>query len=613
MVKSRRNTYYSLLLVWDFFSVSLSVALALRLRFGFIRHVPEHYLNNQGLFILVSLGFTSAFFILLGVYYHSARPVSTSFVIRSCAACMLVSLSQLLSDRIYRLGVPFEVPLSFGLLLFFFIILGRFGLTFIRELADKLSIRRRPGLRRAAIYGAGELGIYLAHKLEGQNSSNLVPIIFIDDDKNKKNQRIQGIKVAGIMEDLPALTQWYNLEEVVIAINTLPPERVAEVVSKCRGLGLSVRRFGLTGGLNDINLAKLSEIPPEELLHRQSVSLDMEAVQNLIEGHTVLVTGGAGSIGSEICNQVLKFGAAKVIIYDIHENGLFELGAKLADDYNKERYETIVGSIRDRKRLEEIFNQYHPRLVYHAAAHKHVPMMEGSPIEAVKNNIFGTINTAYAAFFSRTERFILISTDKAVNPTNIMGATKRVAEMVVQLMSSVSHTRFAAVRFGNVLGSTGSVVPMFKKQILSGGPVTVTHPDMQRYFMTIPEAVQLVLEASSMAKGGEIFVLDMGQPVKIYDLACDLIKLYGLKPQIDIKVVFTGTRPGEKLFEEISLAEEDTEKTPNNKIFINKPIVFDFYEFARSIKELEYAVDICDYKVIKKVISQLVPTYKETP
>ncbi|MEG0457391.1 MAG: UDP-N-acetylglucosamine 4,6-dehydratase family protein, partial [Oscillospiraceae bacterium] len=325
---------------------------------------------------------------------------------------------------------------------------------------------------------------------------------------------------------------------------------------------------------------------------------------------TVFVTGGAGSIGSEICRQVLQFGCKKLVLIDIHENGLFDMGNELGKKFDNSRFETILGSVRDRERLRELFDKYKPEIVFHAAAHKHVPMMEINPKEAIKNNVFGTINTAQEAIFAGCEKFILISTDKAVNPTNIMGASKRIAEMVIQMFDGVSKTELAAVRFGNVLGSNGSVVPFFLKQIEQGGPVTVTHPEMKRYFMTIPETVQLVLEAGAMANGGEIFVLDMGQPVKIYDLACDLIKFSGLRPNKDIKIVFTGLRPGEKLFEEISLAEEDTTKTPNHKIFINKPISRDPSDFAKTIKCLESAIHTRDMDDMFDLVRSLVETFK---
>jgi Polysaccharide biosynthesis protein. len=397
-----------------------------------------------------------------------------------------------------------------------------------------------------------------------------------------------------------------------MAMTTADSETVKEVLIKCHKMHCALKRFGTIDDVNEQTLANahISDINLEDLLRRDSIQLNMKVVKGFIEGKTVLVTGGAGSIGSEICRQVLSFGAKKLIIFDIHENGLFDIQNELKEKYDKSRFLIKLGSIRDRNRVNEIFDEFRPQVVFHAAAHKHVPMMEFNPSEAVKNNVFGTINVAQAAILYKAEKFILISTDKAVNPANIMGATKRIAEMTIQLFNRMSETDLAAVRFGNVLGSSGSVVPFFKKQIEKGGPVTVTHPEMRRYFMTIPEAVQLVLEAGAMAKGGEIFVLDMGKPVLIYDLACDLIRLSGYEPEKDIKIEFTGLRPGEKLFEEISLAEEDVVKTPNNKIYICKPVEYNERELSELIKQLEDRINKGDEQGMFSCVSRLVPTFK---
>ena len=353
---------------------------------------------------------------------------------------------------------------------------------------------------------------------------------------------------------------------------------------------------------------RMTDINLEELLHRGSVHLNMDVVENFIKDKVVLVSGGAGSIGSELCRQALRFGCKTLVVLDFHENGLFHIGNELEEKYSG-RYHLRLASIRDRERIKEVFDEFSPEIVFHAAAHKHVPMMELNPREAVKNNIMGTINVCQTAVTHNVQKFITISTDKAVNPTNIMGATKRITELVMQLFDTVSDTEFAAVRFGNVLGSNGSVVPFFKKQIEKGGPVTVTHPEMRRYFMTIPEACQLVLEAGAMAGGGEIFVLDMGEPVLISDLAKDMIRLSGLQPDVDIKIVFTGLRPGEKLFEEISLADEDVDRTTNAKIMIMKPIPFDHEELAKTVKAIEAAVAEEDDPRMFALVKELVPTF----
>ena len=375
----------------------------------------------------------------------------------------------------------------------------------------------------------------------------------------------------------------------------------------CKQNKCKLRRFG---NIDDVEMAKvnLTQIDIEDLLKRDSVHLNMNTVRKFIENKVVIVTGGAGSIGSEICRQVLRFGCKHLVIFDFNENGLYDIEQELKGEYN-DRFNVRLGSIRDKKRLAEVFDEFEPQIVFHAAAHKHVPMMEYCPREAIKNNVKGTINVATAAIVHHIEKFILISTDKAVNPTNVMGASKRIAEMSIQLLNSMSDTEFSAVRFGNVLGSNGSVVPLFRKQIENGGPVTVTHPDIRRFFMTIPEAVQLVLEAGAMASGGEIFVLNMGEPVKIYDLACDVIRLSGFEPNVDIKIVFTGLRPGEKLFEEISLVDESMTQTPNEKIYIMEPMKFDSTVLSANIKELESAAVENDLDIMFDKIKDLVPTF----
>lgn len=611
MPKARQNTLFAILLVCDFFSTAFAVAVALRLRFGFVREIPQVYLQNRGVFIIACLLINLGFSLFFSVYPRSLRPMTSSFAVRSAAAIGCTSAALLGLDRWLRLGVPFEIIIIFGAVLYFLTVMTRLVPAFGMLLYVRFMQRRLPeDFRPTAIYGAGELGRYLAEKLTRDPSERLAPVVFIDDNPGKVGTRIGGIRVAGGIQDLERIKNWHRIEQVVVAINNPDPQLLRQLMVSCRSLGLGLNKFGLSSGPADMSFAKLAEIAPEELLHRQSIKLDLGRVRSLIEGAVVLVTGGAGSIGSEICYQVLTFGAAKCVVFDISENSLFELDARLSQDFDPARYVTVVGSVRERPRLDQIFEQYRPKVVFHAAAHKHVPLMELNPQEAVKNNVFGTINTAYAAIKAGVERFILISTDKAVNPANVMGATKRVAELAIQLLDGRSKTGFCAVRFGNVLGSQGSVVPTFKRQIAAGGPVTVTHPDMVRYFMTIPEAVQLVLEAGAMAKGGEIFVLDMGEPVKIYDLACDLIRLSGLVPHKDIEIEFCGTRPGEKLFEEISLAEEDTTKTSNEKIFINRPVQTDLQQFKEQLRALHQSLQSTAPQPTLEALGRLVPTFQ---
>ena len=359
------------------------------------------------------------------------------------------------------------------------------------------------------------------------------------------------------------------------------------------------------------HINKIRDVDVEDLLGRESIKLDYKGISDYLEGKVVLVTGGGGSIGSELCRQIAKFDPQKLIIFDIYENNAYEIQNELKRNYPKLDLITLIGSVRDKARLKKVYTNYNPQVVFHAAAHKHVPLMEDSPSEAIKNNVVGTFNVAKLASEHNVERFVLISTDKAVNPTNVMGATKRLCEMIIQSMNNISKTEFVAVRFGNVLGSNGSVVPLFKKQIASGGPVTLTHKDITRYFMTIPEAAQLVLQAGAYAEGGEIFVLDMGEPVKIYELAENLIKLSGFEPHKDIKIEVTGLRPGEKLYEELLMNEEGLTETKHQKIFIGRPGEFEFNDIERKIDELlNFAIN-GNEEVLREKLKEYVPTYKE--
>lgn len=611
MPGSRRATYTALFLLWDFLSAALAVVLALRLKFGFVRPIPQAYLANRGLLVAFCFILFLFFSALLGLYSRPIPRMTTVFAARIGLSSLAVALTLLGLDRILGLGAPLEVVILAGVLLFTLALGGRLipGLL-ARQRTGALRRGRREGVRRAAIYGAGELGRHLLEKLALSPADGVVAVAFLDDDPEKIGHKIDGLPVAGAPEDLPQLCRWFGLDQVIVAANVLPQERLAQLVPLCRRLGLGVRRFGISGGAADLNLARFSEIRPEELLGRRAQTLDLAASVGLLRGAVVLVTGGAGSIGSEICLQALRLGAAHVVAMDIWENGLFDLGNQLGEEFLPDRFSLVVGSVRDRHRLDQVLGSFRPRVILHAAAHKHVPLMEQNPFEAVKNNVLGTLNTTQSAIRHGVERFILISSDKAVNPTNVMGATKRVAEITIQLANCQGKTLFSAVRFGNVLGSHGSVVPLFKHQIAAGGPVTVTHPEMKRYFMTIPEAVSLVLEAGGMAGGGEIFVLDMGQPVLILDLAKEMIRLSGLQPGVDMAITFTGLRPGEKLFEEISLAEEDTEKTPSDQIFINKPLPLDQKLFDQAVARLRQAVAKGDQRELTAAIRSLVPTFR---
>ena len=427
--------------------------------------------------------------------------------------------------------------------------------------------------KKVLVIGAGTAGALVVRELDRRLELEKKVVGLIDDDKQKLGTYIDGVRVLGNRHDIKKIVKEKDVEEIIIAIANLEKKILKELINECKDLKVKVK---IMPGLNEIIDGKFSvesirDVDVNDLLGRETVKLDYSGIADYLQEKIVLVTGGGGSIGSELCRQIVRFNPKQLIIFDIYENNAYEIQMELKRNYPELNLVTLIGSVRDKVRLEHIFNKYRPNVVFHAAAHKHVPLMEDSPCEAIKNNVMGTLNVAEVASKYKVERFVLISTDKAVNPTNVMGASKRLCEMIIQAINKESNTDFVAVRFGNVLGSNGSVVPLFKKQIAKGGPVTLTHKEITRFFMTIPEAAQLVLQAGVYAKGGEIFVLDMGEPVKIYDLAENLIKLSGFEPNKDIKIEVTGLRPGEKLYEELLMDEEGLKNTAHEKIFIGKP------------------------------------------
>ncbi len=471
--------------------------------------------------------------------------------------------------------------------------------------------------KNVLVIGAGEATKILLTTIRNSMKDKYNIVGLIDDNTNKIDYVILGTKILGTRYDIPRICKEQKVDLIFFAISNISSEGRRKILEICQETGCKVRILPGTADLikNKSLMQNFRNVEIEDLLGREPIKLDNKNIGKLIQNKVVLVTGGGGSIGSELCRQIIKYKPEKLVIVDIYENNLYSIEQELRFNFPKANIEAIVASVRDKKRLGEIFAQYKPYLVFHAAAHKHVPLMETSPLEAIKNNVFGTYNTVNCADEYGVKRFILISTDKAVNPTNIMGATKRLCEMIVQAKNKVSDTEYAAVRFGNVLGSNGSVVPLFKKQIANGGPVTVTHKDITRFFMTIPEAVSLVLQAMSGAEGGEIFVLDMGEPVKIYDMAVNLIKLSGLEPNVDIPIKVTGLRPGEKLYEELLMAEEGLTQTKFDKIHIAKPMEIDMKDIKHKLSELNKLLDNCTNEQkdeIKKVIAELVPTYRES-
>ena len=485
---------------------------------------------------------------------------------------------------------------------------------FILRIAIKIDTpSNHKGDKRVLIIGAGSLAVTLLREIASNRAIKYSVVGLIDDDKSKIHTNVCGAQVLGTTDELDEICKKHKVEEIVFAIYRITNAQRVEILDKCSKTGIKVKILPgmeasfLDGASTDL-VRNIRDVAIEDLLERDPIRLENDRLMQDIGGKVVLVTGGGGSIGSELCRQIMKFSPEKLVIVDIYENTTYELQQELDREYPNNKPEVLIASVRDIKRLEDIFETYRPKFVFHAAAHKHVPLMEYSPCEAIKNNVFGTLNTARCADKYGAERFVLISTDKAVNPTNVMGATKRLCEMIAQSMAAISKTNFVAVRFGNVLGSNGSVIPIFKRQISEGGPVTVTHPEITRFFMTIPEAAQLVLQASAYANGGEIFVLDMGKPVKIADLAKKMISLSGLKLGEDIEIVYSGLRPGEKLYEELLMDEEGLKKTAHSKIFVGQPIQITPEELQAKLDVLSEAITK-DNRAIKEAVAQVVPTY----
>ncbi|MEG0180328.1 MAG: nucleoside-diphosphate sugar epimerase/dehydratase [Peptostreptococcaceae bacterium] len=465
---------------------------------------------------------------------------------------------------------------------------------------------------RVLVVGGGSAGEIIINELKENPQLGKIPVGIIDDDINKLGRRIHNVKILGKIKDIKNIVERESIDEIILAMANVTNERKKEIIEKCKDTKCKLKTipgiFELIDGSVDIK--KIRDVDIEDLLGRDPIKVNLGEMTQYVQNRVVLVTGGGGSIGSELCRQIASFVPKHLIILDNYENNAYAIQQELIRKYgNSLNLTTIIASVREKVRLDEIFKEYTPEVVFHAAAHKHVPLMEKSPSEAIKNNVFGTLNVAKLADKYRVKRMVLISTDKAVNPTNIMGATKRAAEMIIQTINEKSETEFVAVRFGNVLGSNGSVIPLFKRQIMEGGPITITHPDIIRYFMTIPEAVQLVLQAGAMAKGGEIFILDMGEPVKIVDLANNLIRLSGFEPGVDIKIEYSGLRPGEKLYEELLMAEEGIMSTENKKIYIGKPVYINTDSVEKHLAILRRIVDNEETELIDTVMRQFVSTY----
>ncbi|WP_330566996.1 nucleoside-diphosphate sugar epimerase/dehydratase [Caproiciproducens galactitolivorans] len=508
---------------------------------------------------------------------------------------------------------PWGVYIMAWVIAIFLVGASRFSFRLVRRMKRKSQINKQDPeeFHRVMVIGAGEMGSMVIKDMKNAPESKGIPVIAIDDDRRKRGTRIHGVKVVGGRESIPKMAARYNIDQILLAIASAKKEEKQAILNICAKTGCQLKTIPALYEIieDSADPLKIRDVDIIDLLGRDEIHLNTEEISGYLKNKTVLVTGGGGSIGSELCRQIAYFNPKKLIIFDIYENNAYDLQNELLMRFKHLNLEVLIGSVRDKARIEHIFSVCRPDVVFHAAAHKHVPLMELSPGEAVKNNVFGTLNVAEMCDKFGVKRMVLISTDKAVNPTNIMGATKRICELIIQYYSRHSKTDYVAVRFGNVLGSNGSVIPLFKKQIANGGPVTVTHPDIIRYFMTIPEAARLVIQAGGMAHGGEIFVLDMGQPVKIVDLARNLIRLSGLQPDIDIKIVYTGLRPGEKLYEELLLdSEGGCQKTSHELIYIGTPIPFNEETFISQIEQLRKVAGVDNVKMME-IVHELVPTY----
>lgn len=600
-----------LLMIIDTLIITLAGPLAIYIRYGGILEPRAiEYVEEIFRYLPFNLLITLTAFWLCRLYRGIWKYASASDLVNILGACLISAAAQTVGMNLMNLEYPRSYPIMYYVALASGVAVFRFMYRILGYIQAQKGEMARNGKKNTMIVGAGEAGYTLLKELQNSRFIHQHVACLVDDDPGKKGKYLRGVQVAGNRYDICRLAEEYDIDEIMIAIPSAPRSVVQEILDICSQTSCKLKVLpGLYQLVNgEVSISKLRNVEIEDLLGRDPVDTQVDSIMGYVSGKTVLVTGGGGSIGSELCRQIARHEPKRLVIFDIYENNAYDIQQELKRDYPDLDLVVLIGSVRNTHRINNVFATYRPNIVYHAAAHKHVPLMEDSPNEAIKNNVMGTWKTAQAADRYGVSRFVLISTDKAVNPTNIMGASKRLCEMVIQMMNYQSETEFVAVRFGNVLGSNGSVIPLFKKQIEEGGPVTVTHPDIIRYFMTIPEAVSLVLQAGAQAKGGEIFVLDMGKPVKILDLALNLIRLSGYKPYEDIDIEFTGLRPGEKLYEELLMSEEGLQSTDNELIHIGKPIEFDEEEFRQQLKELD-RLSREDSPDIKKKVMEIVPTY----
>ena len=600
-----------LLVLMDMLIITAAGPLAIYVRYNlFFEPQAIEFIENIFQYLPVNLILTVIVFAAFRLYQGIWKYASASDLVNIILACLVSAVTQTVGMTLMGLRFPRSYPFMYFAVLTAGISIFRFTYRIIAYFRQKQQGLIKEGKTNTMIVGAGEAGNTLLKELQNSKFVEQNVCCLVDDDPGKIGKYLRGVLVAGNRKDICRLAEEYHIDEIMIAIPSASHAEIQELLDICSQTSCKLKVlpgiYQLVNG--EVSVSKLRNVEIEDLLGREPIDTQVESIMGYVSGKVVLVTGGGGSIGSELCRQIARHEPKQLVIFDIYENNAYDIQQELKRDYPELNLVVLIGSVRNTHRINGVFEKYHPQIVYHAAAHKHVPLMEDSPNEAIKNNVMGTYKTAQAADKYGVSRFVLISTDKAVNPTNIMGASKRLCEMVIQMMNNRSKTEFVAVRFGNVLGSNGSVIPLFKKQIEEGGPVTVTHPDIIRYFMTIPEAVSLVLQAGAKAKGGEIFVLDMGKPVKILDLALNLIRLSGLKPYEDIDIVFTGLRPGEKLYEELLMDEEGLQSTDNKLIHIGKPIDFDEELFIHQLEELD-ELSRMDSPKIKEKVMEVVPTY----
>ena len=610
MVKLRNRI---ILFVIDAFLVNFAILLALFIRFeGHINDQFIQYFNRYiSVFIIITL-VKLVIFYYFRLYASIWRYASIDELMRVVAASIAGNALMISILFLMETNLPRSVYAMVLLLDMAFIGGSRLSLRSISHYFHSEKLEKK-SQKRVMIVGGGDAGAMVIKELRNHQSLLSKPVVIVDDDKRKHGQSVNGIPIAGGRDRIPDIAEKYRIDEIIIAIPSATKKDISDIVNICKETGAKLKILPGIYELIDevVTINSIREVQIEDLLGRDEIKTDMDVVSGYLRDKTVMVTGGGGSIGSELCRQIAIQKPKRLIILDIYENSAYSIQNELKKKHKDLDLMVYIGSIRDKQRVNELLDKERPNVIFHAAAHKHVPLMEDSPKEAIKNNVFGTWNLASAASKNKVSKFVMISTDKAVNPTNIMGASKRLCEMLIQAINKESDAEFVAVRFGNVLGSNGSVIPLFKKQIAEGGPVTVTHEEVIRYFMTIPEAVQLVMQAGAMAKGGEIFILDMGKPVKILDLAEDLIRLSGYEPYTEIPIKIIGLRSGEKLFEELLLDEEGILATRHDKIFVAKPLEIDLGKLETDLEELYQVIWNDSDIAVKAFVKELVPNYRE--